>query len=356
MTASQDNHLRLYDTATWAMTKDYSCNDVGWSILSVDYSPDEQWILYSTWSENVHLFSATGESDRTECLDVCGDYHAGGRVCLFSTQFSPDSTEILAGSSDNHVYVFNLERNEREMRIDAHADDVNAVAWADDSRSVFFSASDDATIKVWDRRCPTSDGAFAGVLLGHSEGVTYLDSLGDGVHLLSNGKDQRAKLWDIRRMAAGDVHGHGVRSNFDYRYGRGMRGGDGFGGRNIRHRHDSSVMTYEGAHQTYRTLLRAKVSPLSTTDQRYVAVASHDGSVAIYNLLTGGVHATMRGHEVLVRDVSWHPYRPELVSTSWDGSCQLWSCTQSDNVPLARRAKEREFARYGYSVGGREGR
>lgn len=37
-----------------------------------------------------------------------------------------------------------------------------------------------------------------GVLAGHMDGVTYIDSRGDARHLISNSKDQSIKLWDIR--------------------------------------------------------------------------------------------------------------------------------------------------------------
>ena len=33
----------------------------------------------------------------------------------------------------------------------------------------------------------------------NAEGVTHLDPKGDGVHFISNGKDQCVKLWDMRR-------------------------------------------------------------------------------------------------------------------------------------------------------------
>ena len=38
--------------------------------------------------------------------------------------------------------------------------------------------------------------------MGHLEGITFIDSRGDGRHLITNGKDQTTKLWDIRRMTS----------------------------------------------------------------------------------------------------------------------------------------------------------
>ena len=66
-----------------------------------------------------------------------------------------------------------------------------------DSPHILYSGSDDTTLKVWDRRSMAS-GREAGVFAGHMEGLTYIDSKGDGRYVLSNGKDQTMKLWDIR--------------------------------------------------------------------------------------------------------------------------------------------------------------
>lgn len=38
--------------------------------------------------------------------------------------------------------------------------------------------------------------------MGHLEGITFIDSRGDGRHLISNSKDQSIKLWDIRKMSS----------------------------------------------------------------------------------------------------------------------------------------------------------
>lgn len=44
-----------------------------------------------------------------------------------------------------------------------------------------------------------------GVLVGHTEGLTHLHSRNDGRVVLSNAKDQCAKIWDLRAMAVGGV-------------------------------------------------------------------------------------------------------------------------------------------------------
>ena len=70
--------------------------------------------------------------------------------------------------------------------------DVNAVCFADPTSNVMISGSDDTCIKVWDRRSvrTTHSPQPSGVLVGHTEGITYLASRNDARYCLSNGKDQ----------------------------------------------------------------------------------------------------------------------------------------------------------------------
>lgn len=44
-----------------------------------------------------------------------------------------------------------------------------------------------------------------GVLAGHLDGVTFIDSRGDARFFISNSKDQSIKLWDIRMFSNSDA-------------------------------------------------------------------------------------------------------------------------------------------------------
>lgn len=74
-------------------------------------------------------------------------------------------------------------------------------------------------------------------------------------------------------------------------------------------------MTYRG-HSVLNTLIRCRFSPQFSTGQRYIYTGCAAGRVVIYDVLTGKIEKVLKGHRACVRDVSWHPYRPELVSTS----------------------------------------
>ena len=76
-----------------------------------------------------------------------------------------------------------------------------------------------------DRRSLGTAQKPSGVLVGHTEGITYVSSKGDGRYVISNGKDQALRLWDLRRMMSSgefDEIGHNryhIRG-YDYRYVR----------------------------------------------------------------------------------------------------------------------------------------
>lgn len=206
-------------------------NEKGWSIISVDFSPDSRWILYSSWSDYVHLYNTRGPPlyealhFRFVLSRECHNAHfraarahrpRSGRFCLFSSVFSPDATEILAGASDACVYLYNLERKERTHRALGHLDDVNSVDWLvrfavavalrlnaaaaapratqDESGQLFASGSDDFLVGVWDRRLLAAEASLGGgdripnglvgSLVGHTGGLTCVSGRGDGRYLL----------------------------------------------------------------------------------------------------------------------------------------------------------------------------
>ncbi|KAF8425659.1 WD40-repeat-containing domain protein, partial [Tirmania nivea] len=343
---SQDFRVRMYDTSNpydWKHYKTVTYPDGRWTITDATLSPDNKMLAYSSITSTVYASNTSSEMDETVALDfaanVRGNRNAmhSGQFGIWSIRFSGDGREMVAGANDNNLYVYDIETRTPVLKMSGHRNDVNAVCFADtDSPHILFSGSDDTTLKVWDRRSMAS--GEAGVFCGHLEGLTYIDSKGDGRYVLSNAKDQTMKLWDIRKMMSPSTFSTLKCTNYstDYDYRT-----EPYISPPARHLQDSSIVTYR-SHSVLRTLIRCHFSPPTSSGSRYVYTGSSNGKVYIYNLdatiasvidVYKATSGTRPWHGVFsygygsgagrwktcVRDASWHPNASVLAATSWNG-------------------------------------
>ncbi|KAI1500006.1 WD40 repeat-like protein [Biscogniauxia marginata] len=346
----KDFKVRMYDTSNpynWRHYKTVSYPFGAWTLTDASLSPDNKWLAYTSIQSNVCL-APTDPNDTgdpyTLSLSEHGARRTGwrGSFGIWSIRFSGDGRELVAGTNANSIIVYDIESRRVLHQIEGHEDDVNAVCFADKSSPhILYSGSDDATIKVWDRRS-MGDGREAGAFVGHIQGLTYLDSKDDGRYLLSNGKDQSMKLWDLKMMYTTaqflerNPRKHTRYIDFDYRWNR-FSDNDWFP-----HPDDNSVVTFRG-HRVLRTLIRCHFSPPGSTNSRYVYSGSHDGNVYVYNMdatiagiidvrtttaqarsLPGTYDNFYDGRvpaawSTIVRDASWHPTAPFIAASALNG-------------------------------------
>ncbi|KAG9097310.1 hypothetical protein FRC06_007701 [Ceratobasidium sp. 370] len=296
-----------------------------WTITDSHLSPDNEHVVYSSISPVAHLTKLREPEAPHIALDFTGTQRGrryglyGDHFGIWTCRFSADGKEVIACGSQQ---IFG---NMGFKRTPPHA-----------SGNVLVSGSDDAMVKVWDRRSLGSNRP-SGVLPGHTEGITSVSAKGDGRYIISNGKDHALRLWDLRMMREEEEvkSGRYGQAHYDYRDGNYRRP------RWKAHPHDCSVMTYRG-HAVFRTLIRCHFSPAETTGQAYVYSGSTDGKIYIWSL-DGRIVQTIDRTETLpisfepseadqlprnhqgshhhndriIRDCSWHPHEPALLSCYW---------------------------------------
>ncbi|KAF5392627.1 hypothetical protein D9757_002331 [Collybiopsis confluens] len=270
-----------------------------WTITDANLSPDND----STREDNpaqipIPFHDPPGTSRRS--------FWDSGSFGLFSCRFSADGNEVIAGGH-GHIYVYDLLANKRSVKIQAHADDVNSCCWADTSSgNVLVSASDDSFLKVWDRRSLGSSPKPSGVLIGHTEGITYVSAKGDGRYIVSNGKDQAMRLWDLRKMRTNaeyervSQYDYGV-PNFDYR--------------------PPEVNTYTPALLMGGFMYSAFGSHIWSLDGTLVQVLDRQKTLPIWTDSSGveyPARSDPSAYGACVRDVSWSSQQPALISAAWE--------------------------------------
>ncbi|ESZ89583.1 WD domain-containing protein [Sclerotinia borealis F-4128] len=358
---TKDFKVRMYDTSNpykWTYYKTVVYPFGQWTLTDASLSPDNKYLAYSSIRSTVCLAPTDpndlGDPYNLDLADTMNGRNPNlaigerrGSFGIWSIRFSGDGRQLVAGTTGGSIVVYDIESRRTLFRIFGHEEDVNAVCFADKlSPHILYSGSDDATIKVWDTRS-MGDSREAGAFIGHIEGLTYLDSKGDGRYILSNGKDQSMKLWDLRMVMSSAKFSH-IRSNgrrpgtgFDYRWGA-YDEDDWYHDKN-----DNSLVTFRG-HKVMRTLIRCHFSPPGSTNSRYVYSGSEDGKVYIWNMDAtlagkvdvlqategtrpppenqwhGGWHDNLdevdySRWETVVRDASWHPTAPMIAASAWNG-------------------------------------
>jgi WD repeat-containing protein 23 len=200
--ANKDYKVRMYDTSNpykWRYYKTVEYPFGQWTLTDASLSPDNKYLAYTSIRSTVCL-APTDPNDLGEpyILDLADNppgnpnvnngYRSryGGSFGIWSVRFSGDGRELVAGATGGSIVVYDIESRRTLHRIFGHDADVNAVCFADTSSPhILYSGSDDTTLKVWDTRS-MGDGREAGAFVGHIEGLTYIDSKGDGRKSRSN--------------------------------------------------------------------------------------------------------------------------------------------------------------------------
>ncbi|KAI9360812.1 WD40-repeat-containing domain protein [Zopfochytrium polystomum] len=350
--AKQNFELELYETHHFRKLATIQARPGMWTITDCDLAPTNDRLVYSSINDTFHMVNVNPDSPD---FGRHNDFDLRGEVGVWSLRLSADGREVVAGSNAGLIFVYDIEQNAVVHTLRAHGDDVNSVCFSDEGSNVLISGSDDSFVKVWDRRSLRAESSISsGVFIGHTEGITHVSSRWDGRYLVSNGKDQKMLLWDMRTMRQTSEVRDRMRIDcsvrgFDYRRDR-------YPGKLRKHPHDMSVRTFTG-HKVLRTLIRCHFSPAST-GHRYLYTGSADGRVFIFDseldspssdplasstpspppiaILNpkSAISANNRNRtnrhfmgwispglqEVCIRDVAWHPYLPMVVGSTWTPS------------------------------------
>ena len=172
---SQDATIRIFRSGgPWALAAEVEAQDVAWTVSSVDVvTGASSRLLYATMSPVLHLADlggclleqqadSAGAPGRARAPEVTIDLSRGsgagrrgaysGHFGVYQARFAPGwaGNEAVAACSDNRVRVVDVETGAVVLTVVAHADDINAVCFADPAASanVFISASDDGTVRT----------------------------------------------------------------------------------------------------------------------------------------------------------------------------------------------------------------
>jgi WD40 repeat protein len=159
----------------------------GMDIHCVALSPDGRYALTGDRDRMVYIWDLE-KHDRQSQKSLAGHTDAVEAVC-----FSPDGRRALSGGRDKTICWWDLDERRLLGSFTGHERWVTCVAFAPDGRRV-LSGSDDATARVWSLDEP---GRPPLVLKGHDGSVRCVAFAPDGRRALTGGDDATLRLWRL---------------------------------------------------------------------------------------------------------------------------------------------------------------
>jgi len=112
---------------------------------------------------------------------------------VWTVCFSPDGNNILSGSLDRAIRVWDVRERECKWALRGHDEWVNGIAVSSDGTTI-VSGSGDKTVRIWD----TKTMACRKTLRGHDDFVRSVCVTGDNKHIVSASDDCSLRVWDMK--------------------------------------------------------------------------------------------------------------------------------------------------------------
>ncbi len=221
----------------------------------------DQCIASGTENNNIKVWNQFGE-----CINMMSG-HSGSVQCVY---FSPNGTQLLSGSRDNTLRLWDLRTGMCLKVLNGHSNGINAVIFI--NSSAILSASDDTTIKLWD----ITNALTLTTYVGHKKSVTSLAVSSDSTRFFTGSEDKTVKIWNT-------ITGKSIKTL----------------------RHDEVVTSVK-----YHSFSKI--------------ISASDENVYVWNSFLGTCLATIKCHDANISSISISPSGDKLMTTSWDSYVKIW--------------------------------
>lgn len=252
------------------------------TVLSVASSPTEGILAMGDTKSTIRLCTIDGQQLST---------FEGHTNWVRSVDFSPDGQTLASASDDQTIKLWNRKTCQCLKTFEGHRERVWSVVFSPDGKTL-ASGSEDNTVKLWN----VEEGQHLKTLKEHEGWIRCVAFSPDGQILASSSSDQTIKLWDLKT--------------------------------------GSCVKTLE-AH-------KGRVCSISfSPNGQILASGGDDKTVRLWDLETGSCVKTLEGHEQGLRHVAFSPDGQILVSGGEDCTTRVWNVNTGKLLKILTGHRER---------------
>ena len=273
VTASADCTVRIWDIETGKVLSVYEHDD---RVTSAVYSPDGKMIVTGSWDGSVRCWAADGTRElKRLCLPQSNSpMYSCIDDDVRSVSINHDGTRIICGTSDNKIYMWDVDTGNLINTFSGHHGWVNSVCFSP-SGDYMLSASNDKTVRLWSLKSADSI-----ILRGYESAITSIAYSPTGDTFAAGTRDNTIHLWDAET--------------------------------------NNELRQFVG-HTDYVNAV--SYSP----DGRMLVSGSGDKTVRIWEVATGKELLSLTGHDSYVTTVSFSPDGKTFLSGSGDNTVRLWN-------------------------------
>lgn len=287
----------------------------------------KHWILSIAWSPDGKKLASGCKNGRVCVWDPCTGKQIGHTlvghkqwITWLSWQplhENPECSLLASASKDGTVNIWDIRLSRRVLSLSGHTHCVTCVRWG--GEGLIYTSSQDRTIKVW----RASDGILCRTLQGHAHWVNTLALSTD--YVLRTGAfepaDPSMRYSGVDSLSADELKQRALnryKAAKESQPERLVSGSDDFTLFLWEPEKSKNSIARMTGHQ--QLINDVSFSP----DTRYIASASFDKSVKLWDGRTGKYLASLRGHVSAVYQIAWSADSRLLCSGSSDSTLKVW--------------------------------
>lgn len=288
--------IRLWDVDTGEHKKTITNLSVRFSVMHEHdlkpYSPDGRMFLFRNIDGTFYLWDVVTKQEQT----LSGmNYNSKERPYVTHAVISPDSQTLTSWKTheDWNIRLWDISSGKHKQTLRGHKTRVKTVVFSPDSSMMAsWSSKGDTTILLWD----IATGKHKRTLKGHTNWVEDVSFSPDGKTLASGGLDGTIRIWNSETGKQGQSF---MENSF------------------------ANDLAAQSAAVTVVTFY---------SDGVVLASGHKNGSIRLWDLVTGKPIQTLRKHAGAVSSIVFGPDGKTLASTSKDATARLWDVATGEQI------------------------